>query len=193
MIGLEDADLMRRTASGDRESFRLLVERYQKPIYNFFLRSTGSKEDSEDLTQDLFLNLFNSARRYREIASFKTYIFRIASNMAISFWRKRRGKEIFSLDGDEAEGSGFDRFSSGDEPVADLDYAELDRAFKEALSKLPPEMAVAMELRVRNEFSYKEIAEILGKSVSAVESLIFRARKLLLSELRGFRGERDDP
>ncbi len=75
---------MQRVKEGDSEAFRQLVERYKGEIYNFFIRSTGSVEDSEDLTQQCFVNLYNSLDRYKRKASIRTFLYRIATNLAIS-------------------------------------------------------------------------------------------------------------
>ncbi len=179
---MNDAELMRRTAAGDTESFRVLVERYQRNIFNFFLRSTGNTEDAEDLSQTLFLNLFKSAARYRETASFNTYIFRIAANIAASFARKGGSVKVFSLEEESGETMELEDLRTPD-PVTGVETSELEKRYLEALSRLPADMKIAMELRVAEGFTYKEIAGIMGKSVPAVESIIFRARKRLAAAL----------
>ncbi len=187
----EDAGLMRFVAEGDSKAFRTLVGRYQREIYNFFLRSTGNSEDSEDLTQQLFLNLYESARRYSPKASFKTYIYRIASNMAVSFARKRKTRSGgVSLDRMIEDGYEPRSVSADGNPVSTFERRELQRAYAAALLELPPDWRTALELKVGKEFSYLEIAEIMGKSVSAVESILFRARERLADELKAFRKER---
>ena len=185
----DDAELMRRVACGDTGAFHILVENHQKGIYNFFLRSTGRIEDAEDLTQQLFINLFRAAHRYRPTASFKTYIYKIAANMAVSFARMRKRKTAVSLD--EMKEEGYEpvyRVGKVD-PVAFVEEKELEEAYVRALVSLPQDWRTAIELKVGRGFSYKEIAEVMGKSVSAVESIIFRARERLADELKRFRGE----
>jgi RNA polymerase sigma-70 factor (ECF subfamily) len=178
---------MERAAAGDRDSFRLIVERYRKPLYNFFLRSTGSREDSEDLLQNLFMALFRTAGRYRKTASFRTYIYRIASNMLVSYYRKSR--EIVSLDrdGDEHKGIELPDSSPESDPLGTAELSQLEERFREALAGLPAGTAAALELRVRQGFSYKEIAQIMGKSLSAVESMIYRGRKVIAEKMAGYR------
>ena len=183
----EDAALMQRVSRGEREAFRSIVERYEKQIYNFFLRTTGSVEDAEDLAQQLFLNLYRSSSRYRPTSSFRTFIYRIASNMAVSFSRKKKLRRNLSLEqlaeaGFEPSGS-----ASGTDPAREYESRELERRYADALLSLPPEWRTALELRAGRELSYREIAEVMGKSVQAVESILFRARERLSSLLR--RGE----
>ncbi len=183
----DDAELMRRAATGDRDSFRLIVERYKKPIYNYFLRSTGSREDAEDLFQNLFLALFRRAHHYRKTASFKTFIYRIASNMLASHYRGK--KDTLSLDrkGENRMDLEFPDCSPEADPIEYTKLSQLEDSFSRELADLPSETASALELRVKNGFSYKEIAEIMGKSVSAVESMIFRGRKALAERMREYR------
>lgn len=184
---IDDALLMEKAAAGDKESFRLLVKKYREPVFNFFLRSTGSREDSEDLLQNLFLALLKSARRYRKTASFKTYIYRIASNMLVSYYRGR--KDHFSMEGAAEDSGGFEYRDQSPEsdPSQNAELSELEEAFSRALAGLPVETAAALELRVKQGFSYKEIAEIMDKSLSAVESMIFRGRKSLAEKMRVYR------
>ena len=179
----DDAVLMQRVAEGDTDAFRLIVERYERPIYNFFLRSTGSREDSEDLAQQLFLNLYDSASRYEPRSSFKTFIYRIASNLAISFSRKRKLRRSLSLE--QLSETGFEPVSGrpGADPAREYERKELGRRYREALLRLPAEWRTAIELRAGRELSYREIAEAMGKSVPAVESMLFRARERLAREL----------
>ncbi|MBN1164131.1 MAG: RNA polymerase sigma factor [Candidatus Krumholzibacteriota bacterium] len=184
---IDDAQLMRLVSGGDTEAFRVLVRRYQSGVYNYFLRSTGSVEDAEDLCQQLFVVLYTEAGRYLESASFRTYLYRIAYNLAVSFSRKRRAKGALSL-----EQLTSDRFllsSSGEntDPAGLAEYNELLRAYSEALFGLPPAWRMALELKITEGFSYEEISRIMGKSVSAVESILFRARRRLAEELKAFR------
>ncbi len=187
---LDDAALMHSIALGNTDAFRVLMNRHEKAVFNYFLRSTGSIEDAEDLTQQLFVNLYRSSSRYRKTASFRTFLYRIAFNLAVSFSRKRKAKGTVSLE--QALDFGGDRTTRKvmkSDPEEYMEVSELHGAYKEALSRLPVEWRTAIELRVGEEFSYKEITKIMGKSVSAVESILFRARERLASELERFRKE----
>ena len=178
---------MKRVKEGDTVAFRQLVERYQSEIYNYFIRSTGSIEDSEDLTQQCFINLYNSLDTYSRKASIRTFLYRIATNLAISFSRKR--KSPLSLD-ILVEG-GYDPASeSSTDSPEDLAYArQLQKAYLEALAGLPAEWSLILDLRIGKELSYKEIADSVNRSVSSVESILFRAREKLASEMAPYLGE----
>ena len=180
---------MKRAKEGDSDAFRQLVERYKGEIYNYFIRSTGSIEDSEDLTQQCFVNLFTCLDRFSRSASLRTFLYRIATNLAISFSRKR--KSPTSLDVLIEAGCDPASDSASDRPE-DLAYAgELQKAYLEALSRLPAEWSLILELRIGKELSYREIADAVGRSVSSVESILFRAREKLMADMAPFLG-RDD-
>lgn len=181
---MEDEILMQRAADGDMEAFRSLVERHKNGVYNYFMRSTGSVEDAEDLTQQCFVNLYRSLPRYTKKAAFTTFLYRIASNLAVSFSRKR--KPPASLDA--LMEAGYDRpgpaARSG--PAEMAEAMDLSRAYLRALEELPPEWRDIIELRAGKGLSYKEIAEIRGKSTGAVESILFRARSRLAEALEPY-------
>jgi len=181
----DDAVLMQRVSRGEADAFRVLVERYEKRIYNFFVRTTGNREDAEDLTQQLFLNLYSTASRYRPKSSFNTFIYRIASNLAVSFSRKQKLRRSLSLE--QLSETGFEPTSGrpGGDPAREYERKEFRRRYREAVLRLPAGWRTALELRVGRELSYGEIAEAMGKSVSAVESILFRARERLAEELGG--------
>jgi RNA polymerase sigma-70 factor (ECF subfamily) len=182
----EDARLMLLVSRGDIDAFRSLVERYQAPIYNFFLRSTGSAEDAEDLSQQLFIKLYQAADRYSPRSAFRTYIYRIASNLARSFARKLVHRRTVSLDTMPEGASSPAAAPGGIDPVSHIEEVELGEAYRRALLALPSYWRTALELRVGRGLSYGEISEVMGKSVSSVESMLFRARERLAHELRAF-------
>jgi len=185
---LEDDILMKRVREGDSDAFRQLVEKYKDEIYNYFIRSTGSVEDSEDLTQQCFVNLYKSLDRYRRSASLRTFLYRIATNLAISFSRKRKSPLSLDL---LVEG-GYDPASrsSTDRPE-DIAYArEIQKIYLDALAGLPVEWALILDLRIGKELSYKEIADSVGRSVSSVESILFRAREKLTGEMAPYLEDR---
>jgi len=181
---VEDDILMQRAAGGDRHAFRLIVERHGAGIYNYFVHSTGSIEDAEDLTQQCFINLYRSLGRYRKTAALRTFIFRIAHNLAVS--HSRRKAPPLSLD--LLLEQGYDLPAQGDDPDELAAADELQRAYRKALAELPAEWRSIVELRVGRELVYREIAAVTGRSEAAVESILFRARERLSRRLAAFRG-----
>lgn len=180
---LDDDILMRRAADGDEHAFRLLVKRYNGEIYNYFLRSTGSVEDAEDLAQQCFVNLFGSLPRYRRTASLRTFLYRIANNLAVSF--SRRAGPPASLDA--LLEAGYDPPDRGGGPEERAVAVQLRKAYLAALQRLPVEWRSVVELRAGRELSYREIADAIGKSEAAVESILFRARERLAKDLARYR------
>jgi len=180
---IDDADLMRRIAGGESDAFRALVARYERTGYNFFLRLTGVPEDAEDLTQELFVAIFRSAGRYRPDAPFKAFFYRIASNLSASHLRRRKLRAAPSID--EMLERGYDAASTRheDDPALSLGGREMRRRYEEALADLPRDWRIALELRVTGELTYEEIAGAMGKSVSAVESILVRARERIAGKL----------
>jgi RNA polymerase sigma-70 factor (ECF subfamily) len=186
----DDARLMLLVSKGDVDAFRSIVERYQAPIYNFFLRSTGSVEDAEDLSQQLFIKLYQAADTYRPQSSFRTFIYSIAANIARSFARRRRHRRTVSLDMiPDTASLPAAATPRGDDPVSRVEETELQDAYRQAFLALPASWRTALELRVGRGLSYREIAETMEKSVSSVESMLFRARERLSHELRAFRDD----
>jgi RNA polymerase sigma-70 factor (ECF subfamily) len=187
-----DAELMRRVSQGDAAAFRALVERHEKSMFNFFLRLTGSAEDAEDLTQELFVALYGASRGYRPDAPFRAYLYKIASNMVASHMRRKRLRAALSID--EMAAGGFDVASDrhDDNPAAVFEARQMHRRYEAALARLPHDWRIALELRVGRELSYREIAKAMGKSVSAVESILFRTRERIAEKLWNIGQERED-
>ncbi|MBU8923245.1 MAG: sigma-70 family RNA polymerase sigma factor [Bacteroidales bacterium] len=177
---------MLRIVKGDRQAFRVLVFRYQGTMYNFFLRSGCIAEDAEDLTQRLFIKLFSASYKTRDSATFRTFLYRMATNILIDHTR-RLGSDRLIFDGELSEGL-KDPISPGKNlPDRDMEAAQLEERYYKALDDLPREWKIVMELRVSGELTYREIAESTGLSVPAVESILFRARERLGRELKEFR------
>ncbi len=183
---MDDNSLMLNIVKGDRHAFRILAERYQGAMYTFFLRSGCTPEDAEDLTQQLFVKLFGASYETRDKATFRTFIYRVATNLLIDHSRKR-GSDRLVFDGDLSEGIQNAASSGENRPDHHMETTQLQERYMLALDKLPREWKIVMELRVSGEQTYREIAESTGLSVPAVESILFRARERLSTELKEFR------
>jgi RNA polymerase sigma factor (sigma-70 family) len=179
----DDADLMRRIAAGDSGAFRVLVERYEKPAFRFFLRLAGSPEDAEDLTQELFVAIFRSASRYTSDAPFSAFLYRIASNLSASHLRRRKLRAAPSIDEMAERGVDVETTRHEDDPALAFGGREMRRRYETALADLPRDWRIALELRVTGELTYEEIAAAMGKSVKAIESILVRARERLAGTL----------
>jgi len=174
-----DAHLMDEAARGSDQALRMLVERWQGPLMNFFYRSVRDHGAAEDLAQQTFVKLYRAAPQYEARARFSTYLFHIARRVLISEHRRARIRPFDATDPAEMRAS-----TSGRE---ELRQRELEDAFADALEKLPENQRSAILLLKQQELSYEEIAEALEASVSAVKTWIFRARRTLREELKAFR------
>lgn len=175
---LEDA-IVQRSVKGDREAFEQLVQLYERRVYTMALRMVGSPEDAYDLSQETFLRVYRSIRTFRGEAKFSTWIYKIVSNLCITFLRRKNRIRQIPLE-QEADG-GFeislpdDRFN----PELVLERVEISRTIEQALKTLSEEHRAIFILRELNGLSYAEIGEILSLEEGTVKSRLFRAREKL--------------
>jgi len=182
-----DVELMADVATGDTRAFREIVERYQRQVMSTVYRFTGDYYEAEDLTQEVFIRVFKAAKRYKCKAKFKTWLFRIVINLCLNYRRDRAKRRSESLDAPVVtnEGEVMREVSApdGDIPDVALEEREIRERVRDAIDSLPGNQRVAVILQRFEEMSYKEIADALETSVSAVESLLFRARRNLREKL----------
>ena len=167
---VEDADLITRVQKGDVEAFNLLVSRWEKRVFNYLLRLTGSQEDALDLSQDAFLKAYQNIRKLDDSARFGPWLFRIAHNEAHSFFRKRQPEAA-------PDETFFER-----QPAPGF-APELSLAVTTALNRLNAEQREAVVLKVYQGFKFEEMAEILEMPVSTIKSRVYTALDLLKNEL----------
>ncbi|HTQ62386.1 MAG TPA: sigma-70 family RNA polymerase sigma factor [Candidatus Solibacter sp.] len=185
-----DVQLMLDVKAGDEQSFELLLQRYRTPLVNFLYRMVRVREEAEDLAQEVFLRVYRARKDYVPSAKFTTWLFRIATNLALNSVRDNRHQRMeISLDAPVTVDA-----EDGDEKV--LDVAEknpnieqhlLEEARKKmirhAIDKLPEKQRAAVLLHKYQELDYGDIARILECSESALKSLLFRAYETLRVEL----------
>lgn len=183
---ISDVELMLKVKRGDREAFGLLVHRYRKPLINFIYRFTTNPAESEDLTQEVFVRAFQSAAKYEPKAAFSTWLYRIATNVALNHLRDHKPQMSRSLDSDVAGEEGISRFEIRDKgALVDDQLLEREKAIhiREALASLPENQRLAVVLTKYQELSLRDAGEILNCSETAVKSLIFRAYTTLRETL----------
>jgi len=182
-------NLMARSARGDRHAFEILVRRHQRSVLNFIYRFIGDRIAAEDLAQEVFLRSWQSAATYKPTAKFTTWIYRIAANLCINKQKSDRIRRLFmvppSRKGEEDMGNEFsaNHAAKGPSPEDLLLEAERKRQILSALHQLPTNQRIALILKKYDGLSYKEIAGIIGCSVSAVDSLMVRAKRNLQKKL----------
>jgi RNA polymerase sigma-70 factor (ECF subfamily) len=169
-------ELMLQLRDGNEAAFDLIVERWQSSLINFFYRSLKSYEQSEDLTQMVFIRLYRAAPNYQAKAKFSTFLFQIARRLLINEYRKSQAKPLDSWDPADLHAVTSDH--------EDRRYSELEEAFEQVLHKLPEKQRTAILLLKQQELSYQEIAHIMEANESAVKTWIFRARQFLKQELK---------
>jgi RNA polymerase sigma-70 factor, ECF subfamily len=185
-----DAVLMLRVQRGDDAAFTELVEKYKQPVMNLAWRILRDATEAEDLAQNVFVQAYKSAPRYRATAKFSTWLFTIARNLCLNEIRRRSRHPADSLDAGSTETEDQPARQVEDPkaglPTDALMGRELEQKVTEALAELPEIQRTAILLCQRDELSYEEIAEVLGCSLSATKSLIHRGRETLKSKLKPY-------
>lgn len=180
-----DAQLMLRVKEGDDASFAALLERYRAPVIHFIYRMVQSQHIAEELAQDVFLRVYRARKGYEPNAKFTTWLFRIATHIALNAIRDGRGERgTASLDDQEAKTSELpDRRRTIEQAMLeDARLAEVRRA----VQALPAKQRAAVLMHKYQELDYAQIARALGCSESAVKSLLFRAYETLRRKLAHF-------
>jgi RNA polymerase sigma-70 factor (ECF subfamily) len=180
-----DVQLMLDVKAGDDASFNLLLQKYRTPLINFLYRMVRDSATAEDLAQEVFLRVYRARKQYSPSAKFTTWLFRIATNLALNSVRDNRHRQMdVSIDApveeDEAPLQLHAREMRIDEHMIERDRAEFIR---QAISSLPEKQRVAVLLHKYEEMDYAEIAKILECSESALKSLLFRAYETLRVQL----------
>ena len=171
---------MVRIREGDMEAFRLLVEMHQARVIGTISKMLGSDAESEDLAQQVFIRVWKSAPRYQPTAKFTTWLFRITRNLVFNELRRKR----HFTDQSEMIAEPIERAEK--EPDRVLLEGELQNAIQEAINLLPESQRMAIILRRFEEMPYEEIAKVMGTSVPAVKSILFRARAELRERLEKY-------
>jgi len=183
-----DAALMVRLREGDKEIFARLLDKHRGPVINFLYRMVQNHSAAEELAQEVFLRVYRSRNSYEPTAKFTTWLFRIATHLALNWIRdgqKERGQQ--SLDAQQAAGGMRqvpDRSPNAEQRL--LKTARLGEV-RRAIQSLPPKQRAAVLMHKYQELEYSQIAVVLGCTESAVKSLLFRAYETLRARLAHFR------
>lgn len=186
-----DHELVLAVGQGDEAAFQEIVQRYRSQIINFIYRMINDYDRAIDLSQETFLRIYTSANRYQATYSFSTYIYRIASNLAISELRQRKRRRWISF---------FSPFrGKDDEQEQEMDFpaqaplqdevmidTERRKAVATAIQSLPEKYRLTLVMRDVEGLSYEQIVDITGLSEGTVKSRINRARNLLKDKLQKY-------
>jgi RNA polymerase sigma-70 factor (ECF subfamily) len=180
----DEAELIDRARNGDSESFGVLVERYQRRVVGVALAVVKNQDDATELAQETFVRAFENLKSFESRSSFSTWLYRIAANLSIDFWR-REGRHVI-LHGEDAQNE-IERLPSlqGDS-FKEVSRNELSERLKKALDQLTPEHRAVILLREVEGLSYDEISETLQCPRGTVMSRLHYARnhlRMILQDL----------
>ncbi len=182
---LEDDRLVKGAIDGSQESFRKIMDKYQKPLYYHVLKMVKNHEQVEDLVQEAFMKAFDNLGSYNTSYAFSTWLYRITTNHTIDYLRKRK-LQTTSINEPV-------KTKDGDMEIQISDEAETDRAIirkerraiiHEAIENLPDKYRQVIEMRHLEELSYQEISDQLDLPLGTVKAHIFRAREMLYKSLK---------
>lgn len=190
-----DAELMLRVKAGDEASFDILLEKYRTPVVKFVQRMVQNSAMAEELAQDVFLRVYRARAGYEPSARFTTWLFRIATHLALNALRDhRKERGVLSLDAGHSGDAGGGESDSTPIEVGDkrtnieqflVESSEV-REIRQAVLSLPEKQRAAVLMHKYHDLDYRQIAEALGCSESAVKSLLFRAYETLRLKLARF-------
>lgn len=188
-----DHELVARARKGSEAAYRELLGRYQRPVFSLVYRMVRDREQAEDLSQETFVKVFNNIDRYDPKYKFSSWIFKIATNVAIDALRKKEPATV-SLDGsrhaetdEDIEATRITAVSDDENPEELLEARELGSEIERAIGRLRPEYKTAVLLRHVEGRAYEEIAEIMAVPLGTVKTYIHRARGELRESLAHLR------
>ncbi len=168
LAALDETGLVQACLSGVREAFDVIVERHRRPVYLLCYRYVGNHEDASDLTQDVFLRAYRGLKSFRGQASLGTWLYRIGVNVCLNRVSVKKPPMENIDDNPQIP----DR---SDDPSAHVFRAERAAQVRQAIAQLPDKQRATLILRMYQELSHQEIADILGSSVGAVKANFFHA------------------
>ncbi len=180
-----DVQLMLDVKAGDELSFELLLKKYRTPLVNFLYRMVKDQAAAEDLAQEVFLRVYRARKEYSPSAKFTTWLFRIATNLALNAIRDGRYRQMqISIDAPRDEDEPVIEIAAQETRADDrLIERERNEMIRGAILALPEKQRVAVILHKYEEMDYGQIGRILGCSESALKSLLFRAYETLRVQL----------
>jgi RNA polymerase sigma-70 factor (ECF subfamily) len=185
-----DAEIMLQVKAGDDSAFAYLVQKYRRPMVSFMFRMAHNAAGAEDLAQEVFLRVYRSRESYEASAKFTTWLYRIATNLAVNHardTRHERPENTVSLDEpDEESGRTLDLPDGTPSAEENLMHRERLAAIRQRVQALPERQRIAVVMHKYQQMDYHQIADVLKLSESATKSLLFRAYETLREQLREF-------
>ena len=191
-VAISDAVAVKRTLAGEREAYRVLVERHSQYVYRLAYRMTGNKEDAEEVVQEAFLRAYQKLQQFAGNANFATWVYRIAANYAIDRLRQRKSEDLRReqpkriAEGEPETDPLSDVKDAAPSPERLAGSAQLAAKMKEALDTLTPAERTAIVMRHWDGCGIEEIAAVLKSNTSAAKNTVFRAVQKLRLALQPF-------
>jgi RNA polymerase sigma-70 factor (ECF subfamily) len=187
---LSSKEFIIKLKQGKQAAFSQLLDEYQQKVFGTCISFVPNKEDAEDIAQEVFLEVFKSISKFKGNSTLSTWIYRIATNKCLEFIRKKNAKKRFAFTktilGNEIPLDKTSYFTEFNHPGILLENKEKSAIIFKAINTLPDSQKVVFTLAKIDGKSYQEIVEITGKSLSSVESIMFRAKKRLKEKLANF-------
>jgi len=190
-----DEDLIRMVARGNEMAFEILMKRYERPLVTFSYGFMRDVQRAEDIAQEAFLRVFRNAYRYKPMAKFSTWVYRIVTNLCINELKKQRLRQMASIDqplsADPDSTKVVEKIASDSTtPLTQAEEKELQSLLNTAIETLPEDQRTTLIMVEYNHMPYKDIADVLGITVSAVKMRIKRARENLRQMFKFLEDER---
>ena len=187
---VSDRELVSSAVSGLDKCFEELVRRYQRPISAYVYRMVGDYESALDLTQEIFIKVYNSLRRYRSEFKFSTWIYKIAHNSAVDHLRRTATREQSLISGTESETFELPIESGRLSPEQESERKERRGEIESVIRTLPGNYRELIILRHSQDLTYEEIVEVTGLPLGTVKNRLFRAREMMRQQFveRGITG-----
>ena len=187
---INQEELIKNLRSGNQAAFSLLIDDYQQKVFHTCISFVPNKEDAEDIAQEVFLEVYKSIGKFKGNSKLSTWIYKICTNKCLEFIRKKNAKKrlVFMqrILGNEIPLDKTNFFTEFNHPGILLEHKEQSETIYLAINTLPESQKTVFTLAKLDGKTYQEIAEITGKSMSSVESIMFRAKKNLQKKLANF-------
>lgn len=180
---MEEKQIVQHLKNDDEFIYKYVFDQYSRMVYGVCFRMSGNKEEAEDVTQDVFIKVFNSINSFREDSKLSTWIYQITVNTCLNRLRRKKAINFLSLNFWEDEKGENEMAADNLTPRDEIEKSEIRKIVQDAINTLPAKQKSAIILSRYEELTYKEVAKIMGVSLSSVESLLFRAKENLAKKL----------
>lgn len=176
---LSDNELIVVIHTQNREAYKELFARYQKKLFTYIYHLVGSKEETEDILQNVFSKTYKNIEHFDTTRKFSSWIYRIAHNESVNFLKRKSKRYTVSWEDITTSKDKLDSASGEELPEDMIGHQEIVKEIDAAMAKIPPKYQEVLKLRYFHEYSYEEMGKILGKPLNTVGTLINRAKKKL--------------